>query len=182
MAAMIMLLCSTVKAQNNQDAVNKWKEYMTPGEMQQSLAKNEGEWSTATTLWMAPGELPVAGKGKGTYKMILGGRYLEGKHTGSLMDMPFEGIVTYAYDNAKKVFVATWIDNMGTGIMYLEGPWNDEIQAVTFTGKQVNPITGADVPVREVYKIIDDNNHLMELYTTRDGKEFKTMEVKYARN
>lgn len=27
--------------------------------------------------------------------------------------MPFEGISTLGYDNAKKTFFSTWIDNMG---------------------------------------------------------------------
>jgi hypothetical protein len=35
--------------------------------------------------------------------------------------MPFEGISTLGYDNAKKTFFSTWIDNMGTGMMVMEG-------------------------------------------------------------
>lgn len=28
------------------------------------------------------------------------------------------------YDNAKKKFVSTWIDNLGTGIINMPGEWN----------------------------------------------------------
>ena len=35
--------------------------------------------------------------------------------------------------------------------------------------------------MKETHKIIDDNNQLMEMFTVADGKETKTMEVKFKR-
>jgi hypothetical protein len=40
---------------------------------------------------------------------------------------------------------------------------------------------GAKIPVREVIRIVDKDNHVMEWYETRDGKEQKTMEIVYTR-
>ena len=35
---------------------------------------------------------------------------------GKMKDMQFKGMGVEGYDNVKKKFVASWIDNMGTGI------------------------------------------------------------------
>ena len=35
--------------------------------------------------------------------------------------MTFKGTGIEGYDNGKKKFVGTWMDNMGTGIMMSEG-------------------------------------------------------------
>jgi hypothetical protein len=32
----------------------------------------------------------------------------------------------------QKNYVSTWVDNMGTGIMYLEGKWRDDIKGIEF--------------------------------------------------
>jgi hypothetical protein len=98
-----------------------------------------------------------------------------------MMNMPFEGISTTGYDNAKKIFVNSWIDNMGTGMMHLEGSWDSQANAINFTGTMVDPASGKDVPVREVMKFVDDKNQVMEMYGIADGKEYKSMEVKYTR-
>jgi hypothetical protein len=113
--------------------------------------------------------------------MVLGGRYQESVFKGNFMNMPMEGKGTLAYDNAKKSFQSTWIDNIGTGIMVLDGTWDDAAKAINFKGSMVDPISGKDMKIREVYKIIDDTNHLMEMYVDDGTNEFKTMEIKFAK-
>lgn len=165
--------------QADQQAMQKaWTDYMTPGNVHQMLAKGDGEWQAETTFWMVPGAPPTKSTAKATNKMILGGRYQETKYSGNMMGMPFEGIGVTGYDNAKKVFVSTWQDNMGTGIMYMEGKWDDASKSINFSGKVVDPMTGKDMNVREVFKFVDDNTQVMEMFMTQDGKEFKSMEMK----
>lgn len=98
-----------------------------------------------------------------------------------MMGMPFEGISVVGYDNVRKVIQSTWIDNMGTSIMFLEGKWDDASRSCTLTGKATDPMKGGQVDVREVFTVIDDNNHKMEMYMTQDGKEIKTMEILWKR-
>jgi hypothetical protein len=93
------------------------------------------------------------------------------------MGQPFEGVGTVGYDNAKKVFVSTWTDNMGTGIMYMEGPWDEATKTITMKGKQTDPTTGKDMDVRQTVKIIDDKTQQVEMFSTQNGTEFKTMEI-----
>ena len=158
-----------------------WNEYMTPGAVHQMLAKSNGEWNEEMTMWMEPGAEPVKSTATAVNKMILGGRYQQSTHTGTVMGSPFEGIAITGYDNAKKILVSTWIDNMGTGIMYSEGKWNDATKSAEFTGTAIDPVSGKELKIRQIMKTIDDNTEMMEMYTTRDGKEFKSMEIKMTR-
>lgn len=165
-----------------QDAAEKaWMDYMTPGSMHKMMAMGNGKWKTDMSFWMGPGAPASTASGSCTNSMILGGRYQESRFDGSFGGMPFEGISVTAYDNAKKIFQNTWIDNMGTGIMVMEGKWDDATRSINFTGKTVNPATGKDMLVRQVMKWIDDNTEVMEMYNMVDGTEYKSLEIKFTR-
>jgi hypothetical protein len=169
-------------AQGDQDAGQKaWMAYMTPGPIHQMIAKSDGDWKGDVSMWMAPGAPPTKSTADCTNKMIMGGRYQESKYKGTMMGMPFEGMGLMAYDNARKVFLSSWIDNMGTGMMNMEGVWDDNTKSITFTGKSVDPMTGKDMDFKEVFKLIDDNTQEMAMYTQMNGQEFKTMEIRLTR-
>lgn len=174
-------LATTLHAQTEAE-MKAWQEYMTPGEIHKMLAKGEGTWTGEITMWMAPGQDPIKSKGTAKNEMILGGRYLQGINKGDFMGMPMEGISVTAYDNAKKKFYSSWIDNFGTGIMNMEGTWDPKKKAIHFTGICTDPMTGKDMKVRETFTFIDDNTHFMEMWMEHNGKEFKSMEIKYTRS
>lgn len=155
--------------------------YSTPGDIHKMLAKSVGNWTADISMWMAPGGSPMKSTGEMKNEMILGGRYLKGTNTGNFMGQPFEGIGITAYDNAKKMFINTWIDNMGTGVMTLSGTWDASTNSVNLSGTMVDPASGKDVPVREVLKMTDDNHQTLEMFANMGGKEFKTMEIQFTR-
>lgn len=155
---------------------------MTPGDMHKMIASWDGTWNGDVTMWMDPGAPPTKSTAVAQNKMIFGGRYQQSTHKGSFNGMPFEGISTLGYDNAKKVFVNTWVDNMGTGMMYLEGTWDEASKTINFKGACVDPMNGKNMGVRETITIQDNNNQTMAMYMTPDGgKEFKSMEIKMTR-
>ena len=165
-------------------ATKAWMDYATPGDMHQMLAKSDGTWIGETTMWMENGGQPMTSKSEAINKMMFDGRYQISNHKGNFMGMPFEGMSITAYDNAKKKFVSTWIDNMGTGIMQTEGVWNPSKKAIEFNGKMTDPTRpGKDCDVREVYTFTDDTHQTMEMYgpDSKTGKEFKTMEIKFTK-
>ena len=164
--------------------MKNWMTYSTPGDMQKMLASWEGKWDGDVSMWMDPTKEPTKAKVTSVNKMILGGRYLTCTNTGMMMGMPFEGQSVLAYDNAKKEFINTWIDNMGTGITTMTGTWNDATKTLELKGRMVNPEMGdgTEFPMRETYQIIDDKTQIMTMYYTGpDGKEFKNMEIKSTR-
>jgi len=165
-------------------AMKAWMEYATPGEMHKMLAKSDGNWMGETTMWMENGGQPMTSKSEATNKMMFDGRYQVSNHKGNFMGMPFEGMSITAYDNSKKKFVSTWIDNMGTGIMHTEGDWNPSTKTIEFKGKMTDPSRpGKDCDVREVYTFTDDTHQTLEMYgpDSKTGKEFKTMEIKFTK-
>lgn len=179
---LLAVYCSSTATFAQDEATQKaWMDYMTPGSMHKMMAMADGDWKTEMTFWMAPDTPPSTATGTCTNKMILGGRYQESRHGSSFAGQPFEGIGTLGYDNIKKVFQSTWMDNMGTGIMYLEGKWDDATRSVTLTGKTIDPVSGKEQLIREVVKWVDDNNQVMEMYMMADGTEFKSMELKLTR-
>lgn len=165
-------------------ATKAWMDYATPGDMHQMLAKSDGVWNGANTTWMENGAKPMTSTSEATNKMIFEGRYQISEHKGNFMGMPFEGMSIVGYDNSKKKFISTWIDNMGTGIMHGEGDWNPSTKSIEFKGKMTDPARpGKDCEVREVYTFVDDNTQKLEMYgpDSKTGKEYKTMEIKYTR-
>lgn len=164
--------------------MKNWMAYMTPGQMHKMMQSWDGTWDAELTSWYEPGLPPQISKGKAVNKMMYDGRYQLSTVTADMQGMPFEGTSIVAYDNAKKKFISTWFDNMGTGIMNMEGTWDEASKSMTLTGKGVDPSAGNDklMEMKEIFKIIDDKHQLMEMYCPGpDGKEFKMMEVKFTR-
>lgn len=183
MICIVLFAVTCFKASAQSEAEMKaWMEYMTPGDIHKMLAKSDGEWNEEISMWMAPGAPLQKSTSTCVNKMILDGRYQSSTHTGSFNGMPFEGISTVAYDNAKKKFITTWIDNMGTGITVMEGTWDDKTKTLHTKGKQTDPMSGKDWDVRETFQIIDDNTQKMEMFMTVPGaKEYKSMEILFTR-
>src|SRR4030095_9968835 len=109
-------------------------EYGTPGDMHKMMASWDGTWTGDITMWEKPGSPPTTSTGTAVYKMVLNGLYQESIHTGNMMGMPFEGHSILAFDNAKKMFINTWIDNFGSGMMIMKGTWDSTTKTMTLTG------------------------------------------------
>lgn len=159
-----------------------WQEYSTPSDVHKMIASWDGVWTTETTMWMDPKAPPSKSMAVATNRMVMDGRYQETTYKGEFMGMPFNGKGTLAYDNARKVFNSTWIDNMGTGMMFLEGTWDEATKTINLKGKSTDPMTKASMDVRETFTIVDANTQRMEMFSNgMDGKEFKTMEIVFKR-
>lgn len=165
-------------------ATKEWMEFAMPGDLHKMLAKYDGNWTGATTAWMEEGGQPVKSTSECTNKMIFGGRYQLSNYKGNFIGMPFEGMSIMGYDNAKKKFFGTWIDNMGTGMMTAEGVWNPSKKSIEFKGKATDPTqANKECEMREVYTFNDGNTYTFEMYgpEPKTGKEMKTMEIKFVR-
>lgn len=153
--------------------------YAQPGAMHQILANNAGEWTASTTMWMAPNTQPIKNTASATSVMIMNGLYEQSTHIANFMGMPFSGISTTGYDNARKVFVNTWIDNMGSGVMYSEGKYNETKKCIEFKGKMTCPVTCKAVEFSETITFIDADHQKLEMWAPdpKTGQTFKTMEI-----
>ncbi len=156
-----------------------WEAFATPGDMHKWMATQDGKWEGESISWMAPDAPPTpASKVKAVNKMVLGGRYQEAVYTGDMMGMPFEGRSLMAYDNSKKKFINTWVDNMGTGVVVMEGTYDETTKTINLTGKMTDPASGKDIEMRQVLSNPDEKTSLMEMYCKQGDKEYKNMQIK----
>ena len=164
-------------------------EIAKPGDKHQQLAEMVGEWTYISKWWMSPDAPPSESKGITVTKSVMGGRYFITEHTGKMefpgpdgkmVEMEFKGMATEGFDNAKKKFVSSWIDNMGTGIMNSEGTYDADSKTLTYTA-EYEMMPGMKTQMRQVIKATDKDHRRMDFYEVRSGKEVKVMEIVYTR-
>lgn len=164
-----------------QEMMELYKQLGTPGEAHKLLTKMEGRWETLTKSWMEPGQPPDVSAGFCEQKMILNGRFLQQECTGEMMGSKFNGIGFTGYDNHTRKFVSTWMDSMGTGLYYFEGPANPDGKSFTQRCRYDDPVKGP-MEWRSTCTLVDDNKISFEMYgTVLGGVEEKMMEMTYTR-
>lgn len=155
------------------------------------LTSLDGTWDYHIKFWMNPdpNAKPDESSGTATRKSIMGGRYVV-MDVGGPMKMPdedgkmktvqFKGMGIEGYDNVKKKFVASWIDNMGTGMEFSEGTYDPATKTFTYS-MEMEPMPGMKTQVREVIKVADNSHMMLEWYENQGGQEKKTMEINYTK-
>lgn len=177
-------------AADMQKMMQQMAELAKTNENHKMLADLNGTWSYTVKMWMGdPNAKPQESKGTAVRKSTMDGRYVVMDVTGKMQmpgadgkpkDMTFKGMGVEGYDNVKKKFVDSWVDNMGTGIMMLEGTYDPATKALTYTGEE-EMVPGMKQKVREVVKLVDKDHMALEWYEDRNGQEAKTMEINYTR-
>jgi hypothetical protein len=159
-----------------------WAKLGAPGEAHKALEPMVGTWDTKVTSWMQPGSPPMTSSGVSENRWTMGNRFIEQRFNGSFMDQPFEGLGYTGYDNIKKKYVGTWMDSMGTSIMYTTGTADPSGKSMTFTGTMEDPMTGKPMTVKNVLKVVDNDKHNFEMWGPGpNGKTYKMMEIEYTR-
>jgi Protein of unknown function (DUF1579) len=154
----------------------------TPAEPHKRLDGMAGTWDTKITMWMMPGMDPMTSTGTSTNQWMMGGRYLEQRFTGDFMGMPFEGLGYTGYDNVKKQYWGTWMDNMSTAPMTSTGTVSADGKTWDFIATMSDPMTGKDSQSKEKITVHSADHHTMEMWGPGpDGKDFKMMEIQYTR-
>lgn len=162
--------------------MDAWMKFATPAEGHKSLAGMVGTWDAEVTSWMDPAQPPEKSKGVSENRMMLGGRWVEQKFTSQMMGMPFEGLGYTGYDNHKKKYVGTWMDNMSTAVMVSEGTWDAAGRVMTSMATMDDFMTGKASQIKMVTTIMDPDHHMFEMWgPDPKGKNVKQMEIHYRR-
>ena len=173
---------SAKAAADEKAMMEAWTKYMTPGEAHKKLATMAGTWDTSAKMWMQPGAPASESKGTSVNTMVLGGRYLEQRYEGTMMDQPFTGIGYSGYDNGTKKYVGTWMDSMGTGIMTTTGK-EEGANKMAFTGEMDDFMTGKKAHFKQTVTFVDNDHHTFEMWgpDPTTGKQYKVLEIHYTR-
>ena len=171
------------------DEMKQMMEMAKLNENHKLLASTAGTWSYTVKMWMDPNGKPTESTGTAKREAIMDGRYVSGDYTGKfkmpgadgkMQEMNFHGMSMDGYDNVKKKFVSGWIDNMGTGIMTMDGTYDPATKTFTYTG-EYEMMPGMKEKVRELIKLTDASHMTMEYYEDRGQGEAKTMEINYTK-
>jgi hypothetical protein len=153
----------------------------TPGDAHKKLSSIVGTWDAKVTMWMDPAAPPTVSSGTSKNKWVLGGRWIQQNFSGTMMGRPFSGIGYTGYDNIKKQYVATWMDDMSTQMMVSSGNASDD-KTYEFSAVVDDPVTGKPAPLKEKMTYVDNDHHLFEMWgPAPDGKTYKMMEINYTR-
>jgi hypothetical protein len=153
-----------------------------PGDAHKRLQALVGEWKTKTTFWYEPGEKPEVSEGSSSHTWALGGRYLDETFHGSWAGKPYTGRGMLGYDNVLKEYVSTWADDASTTLMTSRGRFDEKSNQLIMTSIHSCPMTGGMTQSVSKTKIIDFDNHVMEMYrNSPSGEQYKMMEIVFTR-
>lgn len=158
-----------------------WQKNMMPNENHKWLSMFDGRWKGEMKIWMSPSQPPTTSELNTVNEMIMNNLFQKSTHIGNMMGMEFRGEGLVGFDNLKKVFTSTWIDNMSSSISYMTGTLSEDKKILTMTGTMADAMSGKDLEMKQVLTIINENKHLFEMFMTVEGREVKTMEILYSR-
>jgi hypothetical protein len=151
-----------------------------PGEAHQKLEAVVGTFDVKVKMWMDPSKPPEESTGTSENTWVLGNRYVQMKHQGTMMGKPFNGIGYTGYDNVTKQYIGTWMDDMSTGMMVSKGSMTGNVMTSTATAPDM--MTGKMATYKEKVTVTDNDHHTFEMWgPAPNGKTYKMLEIEYTR-
>jgi Protein of unknown function (DUF1579) len=170
-----LFLASRIGADAAQDATKAGPEL-------QAMEPLVGFWKAKVLFWQDPTKPPQESEGTMTRKWIMGGRILQEDFDGKFAGADFKGLGLTCFDPQKKKYVGTWVDSMAPSISMMESTYDAKTKTFAGSMDEIDPQTGKKVKARDVLRIIDNDHHVQEMFSTPEGgKEGKMMEIHYHR-
>ncbi|HKX46451.1 MAG TPA: DUF1579 family protein [Planctomycetota bacterium] len=170
------------EAAQEDPTMQAWIEAGTPGAPHRLLDPFVGNWTAAVEMWMAPGGEPLLSTGSMTSQWVLDGRFLEQRYTGDFGGMTFQGRGYWGYSNLERTYQGIWIDSGSTGVAYQAGYAEAEGQRFVMLGREIDPVTEAEVGVRNEIAIEGPDKHTYTRFVEVTGQEsHMAMRITYTR-
>lgn len=183
MRSRVLLLLAVVwataplAAQEQPDSAQaaRMMELAQPGPEHERLAAMEGPW---TATFRMGGMTITAGVEN---RMILGGRFLESRVSGSGGDMPFEALNIMGFDRGPGVYTAVGFDTFGTFYVTAEGPWDPARNGAVLTGSYDDPVTGHAHEYEFIWTLHGPDRFTWDIVFLDDGARQTVMAGEYVR-
>lgn len=163
--------------------------FPSPGRFHKMMSRSNGIWTGTGTMQFGSDVPPVnAGTSILINKMAMEGFYQVSEIIGNTTPGSgnlWTGLRITGYDSARKIFTRAMIgDGTAAGGVAMEGYWDEATRSITMPFKKIDPSTHQERNFKEVYRIIDDNTEVLEIYATDPitNKEFKMLNMKWTRN
>jgi hypothetical protein len=158
--------------------------FSTPGAAHRELERFLGEWDTVTRVWLEPGGEPYAeSAGTASHRWLEEGRWLALESEGSVMEIPHHGFGMLGYDNFKQKYVGSFVDNITTSIVTMEGSWEDAgTTPLRLFGTVDEPLTGEhDRAVSYTFSFSGADSLTLRVFDLPRGPESLVLEVGFSR-
>jgi hypothetical protein len=168
---------------DHEASMAEWLKLAAPGEGHKALEPLVGTWETVTKMWMGgPDAPPTESRGTAVTSWILGGRFLREVVKGQMMGQPFEGESLLGYNNMRKVYEGSWIDNMATHIAPSKGSMDPSGKVLTLYGEMDEPTMGVYGRMVRMTTVIESaDKHVFTMYDLHAGEAYKAFETTYTR-
>jgi hypothetical protein len=170
MKTFLLVLVTTLSLTAQAQQKDPWLDYMTPNEVHQLFKTYTGDFDMEITMWPEEGKDPIKVKVASAQQMILGGRFLELRQSGTMMGMDYQSTTTIGYNTVSKAVDLITINNMGTGILSLSGSWNPEIKEAVVSGQMISPGEKKVIKIRQVIHFPNKNTISIENYDQAEGQ------------
>ena len=168
---------------DSESMIDTWVRFAMPAEHHKLLNKLAGRWDLEVKYRMSADTPVVESQGTCTRKWILGKRFILEEFDGGNLGLPFQGLAIYGYDAFEGKYTSVWIDTTSTGVTTSLGACEGECKLIRFEGRHGDPWSGKKRNTRGFTRLIDDDHHVLELFEPgTDGKEYKVLEISYARS
>lgn len=166
-----------------QAQMEKMMKAATPGAQQAMLARMAGEWNRTVKLQMDPSKPAQESQGTSSIVALLDGRYIQETVSSTWGGMPYNGMALYGFDNVTGQYVATMIDNQGTGFMSCTGTADATGKVIRWVATMNDPSTGKAVTSHMVTTVTDDDHHTFEMFNVSPStkKETRILTIDYVR-
>jgi hypothetical protein len=177
---------------NKDESYNQMLDYSRPGKYHRLLAELVGTWTFKGGHFSEnpnPDSNKVVFNFNGTLvrKPFANGRFFIVEGTGGKLQMPIQDgkmkeanakyIETEGYDNVKKKFLLTIINNhIGSNIFFSEGNYDSTTNTITFNS-EAELVPGMKIKARELFIIVNKNHYRLEYYNEQNGKYIKATEI-----
>ncbi|GAB4148207.1 MAG: hypothetical protein Tsb009_21800 [Planctomycetaceae bacterium] len=157
--------------------------FAKPGKPHRELRKLVGRWKGEVTMYdPSDPKNGIMSKSTGTaiFRPLMGGRFVQQVWRGKMAGQPFVGMGISGYDNSKKKYVSTWIDNFGTGIMNSTGTYDEKTKTITEIGTASTP--QGDLKLKTIIKYTDADHFQLTMFMVSPKGSHKMMEIQYTRD
>lgn len=174
-------------SQNNSkaaEAMAQMLQYSAPGNNHKLLQSLAGEWNFRDAkLAFVKGTLSRKAIYNGRFCLVIitGGKLKVPIANGEMKEENYQSMQIEGYDNPRKAFVTTSINNhIGSDIQEQTGVYDAGKKQFTYTWESLLLPTAA-VTNKRVLSIVDDNHYKEEFFEVQDGLLVKIRELDYER-